>query len=112
VDEQVGFAQRGMRESIDYVSNCAHYEYDIVKRLNFLGEQFVLLFAAQPRYSADILFMAYRFVTVSISVCRRLRSTVLSLPHESYLKRLSNVFSLSGGLYDNAHATYNRKHEC
>jgi len=35
----------------------------------------------------------------------RLRS-VITLPHVSYIKRLSGVFSLSGGLDDSDHAEY------
>ena len=52
------------------------------------------------------MVIAFRFFAISASVYRRLRSTVLSLPHDSYLKRLSSVFSLSGELNDSSHVEY------
>jgi hypothetical protein len=82
------------------------YDPNVSSRLQFLREQISLLFKSQMRYSAEVLIIAFRFFAISASVYRRLRSTVLSLPHVSYLKRLSSVFSLSGELNDSSHCEY------
>ena len=74
-------------------------------RLKFLAEQISLLFMSQSRYSSETLLIAFRFFAISASVYGRLRS-VLTLPHVSYIKRLSSVFSLSGGLDESDHAQY------
>ena len=60
---------------------------------------------SQSRYSSETLLIAFRFFAISASVYSRLRS-VLTLPHVSYIKRLSSVFSLSGGLDESDHAQY------
>ena len=106
VKEQLGVVECAITELIEVTCCSEEYGSDIVDRLNFLREQITLLFSAQPRYSPETLFVAFRFFAVSASIYRRLRSTVLSLPHVSYLKRLSSVFSLSGGLNENAHSVY------
>jgi hypothetical protein len=88
------------------VSDDYRYDPNVSSRLQFLREQISLLFKSQMRYSAEVLIIAFRFFAISASVYRRLRSTVLSLPHVSYLKRLSSVFSLSGELNDSSHCEY------
>jgi len=80
-----------------------------VSPLKFLCEQVSLLFMSEfsaSRYSADTLLIAFRFFVISASVYNRLCSSVHTLPHVSYLKRLSSGFTLSAGLNNNEHAHY------
>lgn len=75
-------------------------------RLKFLSEQVSLLFATPPRYSTDLMLFAFRMFALSSSYYQRLRDSILSLPHVSYLRRLSSVLSVHGGFEDNNHAAY------
>ena len=61
--------------------------------LEFIYEQFVLLYAAQKRYSPSFLMIAFRLFCLSRSAYKVLRDTCLTLPHISYLRQLSSCFS-------------------
>jgi hypothetical protein len=106
VKEQLCVVEQDLKELIQLVSDCDDYDANVCTRLTFLAEQFSLLFMLQPRYSAETMLIAFRFFAISGNIYNRLRLSVLSLPHVSYLKRLSTVFSLSGGLDENTHYEY------
>ena len=95
VQDQVKLVDRALNELIDMTDESDEYLPSVTSRLQFLREQMSLLFKTQTRYNSAVLVIAFRFFTISASVYRRLCSTVLSLPYESYLKRLSSVLSLS-----------------
>jgi len=61
--------------------------------LEFIYEQFVLLYAAQKRYSPSFLMIAFRLFCLSCSAYKVLRDTCITLPHISYLRQLSSCFS-------------------
>jgi len=61
--------------------------------LEFIYEQFVLLYAAQKRYSPSFLMIAFRLFCLSRSAYKVLRDTCVTLPHISYLRQLSSCFS-------------------
>jgi len=106
VQSRVNTIVRYLQDLIEVTASDDQFNDDTVSRLKFLREQVSLLFMSASRYSADTLLIAFRLFVISASVYNRLRSSVLSLPHVSYLKRLSSVFSLSSGLQDNEHAHY------
>jgi len=108
VQSRVNTIVRHLQDLIE-VTVADQFNDDVVSRLKFLCEQVLLLFMSASRYSADTLLIAFRLFVISASVYNRLRSSVLSLPHVSYLKRLSSVFTLSSGLHDNEHAHYLRE---
>ena len=106
VKSQADTVKQQLQQLIDLTSESDDYEPDVTTRLKFLAEQISLLLMSQSRYSSDTLLIAFRFFAISASVYNRLRSTVLTLPHVSYIKRLSSVFSLSGGLHESDHFQY------
>jgi len=106
VKSQADIVKQHLQELIELANNSDDYEPDVVSRLKFLSEQISLLFMSQLRYSSETFLISFRFFAISASVYNRLRSTVLTLPHVSYIKRLSSVFSLSGGLHESDHAVY------
>ena len=105
VKVQADTIKQQLNQLIDLINDSDDYEPDVTTKLKFLAEQISLLFMAQSRYSLETLLIAFRFFAISASVYSRLRS-VLTLPHVSYIKRLSSVFSLSGGLDESDHAQY------
>jgi hypothetical protein len=100
---------RALNELIGMIDESDEYEPNITSRLQFLREQISLLFMPQMRNSSEVLIIAFRFFAIYAPIYRRLRSTVLTLPRMSYLKRLSSVFSLSGELNDSSHLEYLRQ---
>jgi hypothetical protein len=96
----VALVEQALTELHNLVNDSDEYDADVADRLQFLSEQIILLFMKQKRYSYVIISVAFRFFAVSLSVYNRLRGTVLTLPNVSYLKRLSSVLSVSGGLND------------
>jgi len=106
VKSQADIVKQHLQELIDLTNESDEYEPDVTTRLKFLAEQISLLFMSQSRYSSETLLIAFRFFAISASVYSRLRSTMLTLPHVSYVKRLSSVFSLSGGLQESDHFLY------
>lgn len=106
VKEQVEVVKQDLIELKEMITDSDDYGADVLARLTFLCEQMSLLFASKMKYSPDTLCIAFRFFAASATVYRRLRDTILTLPSVSYLKRLSTVFSLSGGLNENAHVVY------
>jgi hypothetical protein len=107
VNDQVALVEQALTELHNLVNDNDDYDADVADRLQFLSEQISLLFTKQKRYSCLIISIAFRFFAVSLSVYNRLRDTVLTFPNVSYLKRLSSVLSVSGGLNDSdSHITY------
>jgi hypothetical protein len=98
VKDHVKIVDLALKELVEMVDESDEFEPSVTTRLQLLYEQILLLFKSQVRYSSDTLIIAFRLFPLSASVYRRLRSLVLSLPHVSYLKRLSSVFSLSDEL--------------
>jgi len=94
-----------LNELIALTSDIDDYEPDVTIRLKFLAEQISLLFMSQSHDSSETLLVAFRFFAIYASIYSRLRS-ILTLPHVSYIKRLSSAFSLSGGLDESDHAEY------
>ena len=106
VKSQADTVKQQLQELIALTNESDDYEPDVTTRLKFLAEQISLLFMSQSRYSSETLLIVFRFFAISASVYSRLRSTMLTLPHVSYVKRLSSVFSLTGGLQENDHFLY------
>jgi hypothetical protein len=107
VNDQVALVEQALTELHNLMNDSDEYDADVADRLQFLSEQISLLFMKQKRYSYVFISVAFSFFAVSLSVYNRLRDTVLTLPNVSYLKRLSSVLSVSGGLNDSdSHITY------
>jgi THAP domain/Transposase protein len=106
VTDQVALVDQCLKELTDVLTDSDECEPDVLTRLKFLHEQILLLFMKQKRYSAETTLAGFRFFALSGSVYRRLRDSLLTLPHISYMKRLSSVFSLSDGVADSTHAEY------
>jgi hypothetical protein len=110
VNDQVALVEQVLTELHNLVNDSGDYDADVADRLQFLSEQISLLFMKQKRYSCVNISIAFRFFAVSLSVYNRLRDSILTLPNVSYLKRLSSVLSVSGGLSDSdSHVTYLRQ---
>jgi len=106
VTVQADTVKQQLNEFIELTSNSDDYEPDVTTRLKFLAEQIhYLSCSCQSHYSSETQLIAFRFFAISASVYSHLRS-VLTLPHVSYIKCLSSVFSLSGGLDESDHAGY------
>ena len=61
--------------------------------LQFLHEQFSLLYAVQKRYSPASLLVAFRLFCVSRAAYKLICDTCLTLPHVSYLHQLTSCFA-------------------
>ena len=90
------------------LNDSDEYNTDASCQLRFLSEQFSLLFATRRRYSADMLMFAFRLLCVSRSAFGFIRDKALILPHASYLRKLSSVFSVTGELNEDGHVAYLR----
>jgi hypothetical protein len=97
VNDQVALVEQALTELHNLVNDSGDYDADAADRLQFLSEQFSLFFKKQKRYSCVIISIAFRFFFAVSSAYNRLRDMVLTLPNVSYLKRLSNVLSVSSG---------------
>ena len=67
-------------------------------RLQFLIEQLQLLFSSAKRYSCETLLWAFQTFTSAPQTYSLIRSTFLTLPHPSYLKKIMSVFNIDSGL--------------
>jgi hypothetical protein len=107
VNDQVALVEQALTELHNLVNDSDKCDADVADGLQFLSEQICLPFMKQKHCSCVFISIAFRFFAVSLSVYNRLRDTVLTLPNVSYLKRLSSVLSVSGGLNDSdSHITY------
>ena len=95
VNDDVSNIDYLLKDLLERVSDCEEYGCDVERRLQFITEQFSLIFAKQRRYSVDTIKSAFNLMCVSRAAYELVRSTVLILPHMSYLKQLTCV--LSGG---------------
>jgi hypothetical protein len=69
------------------------------QKLQFIKEQFELLFAERSRYSPNFTWTALTWMRTSPSLYRALiQSGLLSLPSIGYLKQISTSFALESGL--------------
>ena len=69
-------------------------------KLVFLVEQLTLLTCPVKRYSCEVMLWAFQVFASSPTTYSLLRSTLLTLPHTSYLKRLVSAFGIGSGLTD------------
>lgn len=75
--------------------------------LQFLYEQLVLLNSDKPRYSPQMLSWAFSFYILSPRTYRDIiKSDILRLPSERYLRRLSSVLSISSSCDAKEHLSY------
>lgn len=80
------------------------------EKINFQVEQMKLNFSTVNKYSCDTLLWAFRIFSAAPQTYLMMRNTVLTLPHPSYLKRLSSSFQINSGFQDGAiHQTYLQK---
>jgi len=82
-------------------------------RLNFLLQQFELLYSVQKRYSPECMVTAFTIFCSSRSTYCYLRESCLTLPHTSTLRNLTSCFSQCCQTLtdDDAHFVY-LKHKC
>jgi hypothetical protein len=107
VNDRVALFEQALTDLHNLVNDSDEYDADVAGRLQLLSEQICLLFMKQKRYSCVFISIAFRFFAVSLFVYNCLRDTVLTLSNVLYLKRLSSVLSVSGGLNDSdSHITY------
>ena len=105
-DDVVQIIVGRMRQLVDDQNGAE--ESKIHDSLNFLLEQFQLLFAVQKRYSPQCLLLAFKIYCSSRSTYSYLRDSCLTLPHMSYLRQLSSCFSESSKTLtgDDSHFVY------
>ena len=78
--------------------------------LSFLTEQLRLLVSPIKRYSPDTLLFAFRLYSTSRKALDIARQSLLTLPHSSYLRKVSASFAMSSGLDISAlHEEYLKK---
>ena len=82
---------------------------NVISRLKFINEQIALLFQEQRRYSPDTLVFAFRLLCVSRVGYDLIRERMLTLPHISYLRKLSSIFNMHVEPNDTSHIVYLRE---
>lgn len=87
-------------ESLEEVSSCEDLDEDKKARLVFLTEQLKLINCSAKKYSCDTLLWAFQVYASGSRSYRLLRQSFLTLPHPSYLKKLSSVFNIGSGIKD------------
>ena len=95
---------------IDALKGCVveseEYPSDQVKLLIELLE---LLFSRQPRYSSDVLLLAFQIHAYSVKAYMFLRNSLLKLPHPSYLRKISSAYSVVSGVKEEQHFKFLKK---
>jgi hypothetical protein len=76
----------------------------------FLVEQLKLMFSQQKKYSCDTLLWAFKVFSSSSTAYNLIRSSMLTLPSMSYLRKLASVFNMECGVNtENSHQAYLRQ---
>ena len=98
---------------------CSNYESDeddelksslFMPKIMFLVEQLKLVNASNKRYSCSTLLWAFKMFATAPRAYSLLRDSVLTLPHPSYLRKLSSVFQMKSGFTDSkCHEAYLRQ---
>ena len=63
------------------------------------------------RYSCSIMLWAFRVYAGAPRTYAMMRTTYLTLPHPSYIRKLASVFTMKSGLDRNVHDEY-MKQKC
>lgn len=82
---------------------------DLKLKLNFVIDQFSLLFVSQRRYSVQTTMFSFHLLCLSSCAYNFIRDRVLTLPHVSHLRRLSQTLSITSDAVEGSHASYLRK---
>ena len=103
-----------MSQAIGILQNCENVENVDEKHLfplKFLAEQLTLRNAPRKMYGTEILLWAYQLFITSFKAYAFVRKSVLILPNESYLRRLTSCLSLSSSVEHDVttHPSYLKK---
>jgi len=82
-------------------------------KISFIQEQIKLLNMKIPSYSPDLLVFASTMYFSNPHAYTKLRDTeVLTLPHPTYLRKLSSNCDIDSSGFNNSHRRYMQQHLC
>ena len=105
--DQINYYCHGLEKVSEVVDEQT--DDSVKEKLLFFVEQLRLLLSKRNRYSTEMLLWSFHIYTANKKAYNLLRDTAMTLPHASYLQRISSVFSVDSGLGSETQEAYLRE---